>query len=168
MLTIRPYRPADWPRLQQIHDPARRNELALAGMPDAFRPLAEAAEEEGLFDYPHLDVAEVDGTAAGFAAYTDEELGWVYVDPAFSRKGIGRALLRHALEAEPDLYYIEVLAGNIPGRTGTISQKIAMVIQDGDYLTAGIWVGIVMIIAFLIIFLMNLISGKKMKHIGRW
>ena len=61
-----------------------------------------------------------------------------------------------------------MLAGNIPGRTGTISQKIAMVIQDGDYLTAGIWVGIVMIIAFLIIFLMNLISGKKMKHIGRW
>lgn len=114
MLTIRPYRPADWPRLQQIHDPARRNELALAGMPDAFRPLAEVAEEEGLFDYPHLDVAEVNGTAAGFAAYTDEELGWVYVDPAFSRKGIGRALLRHALEAEPDLYYIEVLAGNVP------------------------------------------------------
>ena len=61
-----------------------------------------------------------------------------------------------------------MLAGNIPGRTGTISQKIAMDIQDGDYLTAGIWVGIVMIIAFLIIFLMNLISGKKMKHIGRW
>ena len=34
------------------------------------------AEEEGLFDYPHLDVAEVDGTAAGFAAYTDEELDY--------------------------------------------------------------------------------------------
>ena len=26
-----------------------------------------------------------------------------------------------------------MLAGNIPGKTGTISQKIAMVIQDGDY-----------------------------------
>ena len=103
-ITIRPCRPADWPRLQQIHDPARRNELALAGMPDAFRPLAEVAEEEGLFDYPHLDVAEVDGTAAGFAAYTNEELGWVYVDPAFSRKGIGRALLRR------------------PNRTSTISK----------------------------------------------
>ena len=47
-------------------------------------------------------------------------------------------------------------------------QKIAMVIQDGDYLTAGIWVVVVLIIAFLVIFLMNLISGKKMKHIGRW
>ena len=33
-----------------------------------------------------------------------------------------------------------MLAGNIPGKTGTISQKIAMAIaQNGDYVTAGIW-----------------------------
>lgn len=31
-----------------------------------------------------------------------------------------------------------MLAGNIPGKTGTISQRIAMVIQDGDYATAGV------------------------------
>lgn len=61
-----------------------------------------------------------------------------------------------------------MLAGNIPGKTGTISQRIAMVIQDGDYLTAGVWVVIVILIAFLVIFLMNLISGKKMKQVKRW
>ncbi|GAA0803754.1 molybdate ABC transporter permease subunit [Clostridium sp. AF19-22AC] len=61
-----------------------------------------------------------------------------------------------------------MLAGNIPGKTGTISQRIAMVIQDGNYLTAGVWVVIVMLIAFGIIFLMNLLSGKNMKHIKRW
>ncbi len=61
-----------------------------------------------------------------------------------------------------------MLAGNIPGKTGTISQKIAMVIQDGDYLTAGIWVLIVMLIAFGIVFLMNLVSGKHMKQTKRW
>lgn len=61
-----------------------------------------------------------------------------------------------------------MLAGNIPGKTGTISQRIAMVIQDGDYLTAGVWVVIVMLIAFVVIFLMNLISGKKMKQVKRW
>ena len=61
-----------------------------------------------------------------------------------------------------------MLAGNIPGKTGTISQKIAMVIQDGDYATAGVWVAIVMLIAFLVIFSMNLISGTKMKNIKRW
>ena len=61
-----------------------------------------------------------------------------------------------------------MLAGNIPGKTGTISQKIAMVIQDGDYVTAGVWVAIVMVIAFTAIFFMNLISGKKLKNIPRW
>ena len=61
-----------------------------------------------------------------------------------------------------------MLAGNIPGKTGTISQKIAMVIQDGDYLTAGVWVVIVMLIAFVIVFLMNLVSGKHMKQTKRW
>lgn len=61
-----------------------------------------------------------------------------------------------------------MLAGNIPGKTGTISQKIAMVIQDGDYLTAGVWVIIVMFIAFIVVFFMNLVSGKRMKQMKRW
>lgn len=61
-----------------------------------------------------------------------------------------------------------MLAGNIPGKTATISQKIAMVIQDGDYKTAGLWTGIVAAIAFTIILLMNLTSGKQMKHIKPW
>lgn len=57
-----------------------------------------------------------------------------------------------------------MLAGNIPGKTGTISQKIAMVIQDGDYLAAGIWVIIVIFIAFVLIVLMNLFSGKNSNY----
>ena len=61
-----------------------------------------------------------------------------------------------------------MLAGNIPGKTGTVSQRIAMVIQDGDYLTAGFWVVIVLLIAFLIIFLVNLLTGRNMKNIKRW
>ena len=61
-----------------------------------------------------------------------------------------------------------MLAGNIPGKTGTISQKIAMVIQDGDYQTAGIWVVVVFVIAFVAIFLMNVLSGKRMKQVRRW
>ena len=61
-----------------------------------------------------------------------------------------------------------MLAGNIPGKTGTISQRIAMVIQDGDYMTAGIWVVIIMLVAFVLIFLMNLVIGRNMKNIRRW
>lgn len=61
-----------------------------------------------------------------------------------------------------------MLAGNIAGKTGTISQKIAMVIQDGDYRTAGIWVGIVLALAFLLVFFLNLVLGKKLKTVKRW
>lgn len=61
-----------------------------------------------------------------------------------------------------------MLAGNIPGKTSTISQKIAMVIQDGDYVTAGVWVIIIMLIAFGVIVAMNLVAGKNMKNIQRW
>lgn len=61
-----------------------------------------------------------------------------------------------------------MLAGNIPGKTGTISQKIAMVMQDGDFVTAGIWTVIVVLIAFGLIVLINLVTGKRMKQVKRW
>ena len=61
-----------------------------------------------------------------------------------------------------------MLAGNIPGKTGTISQRIAMVIQDGDFATAGFWVVVVLLISFGIIFLVNLVTGSRMKNIKRW
>jgi len=61
-----------------------------------------------------------------------------------------------------------MLAGNIPGKTGTVSQRIAMVIQDGDYVTAGFWVAVVLIIAFLAVFLINMVTGKQMKNVRKW
>ncbi|WP_091205673.1 molybdate ABC transporter permease subunit [Oribacterium sp. WCC10] len=54
-----------------------------------------------------------------------------------------------------------MLAGNIPGKTATISQRIAMVMMDQDYITAGIWVLIVVAIAFVLMLLMSRISAKK-------
>ena len=61
-----------------------------------------------------------------------------------------------------------MLAGNIPGKTGTVSQRIAMVIQDGDFATAGFWVVIVLLISFGIIFMVNMVTGRRMKNIRRW
>lgn len=43
-----------------------------------------------------------------------------------------------------------------------------MVIQDGNYLTAGIWVVIIMLVAFVLIVLMNLVTGQNTKNIRRW
>lgn len=98
---------------------------------------------------------------------SDTKIFWTVIVPT-AGPGIASGTILTFARALGEYGATSMLAGNIPGKTGTISQKIAMVIQDGDYLTAGIWVAIVMIIAFLVIFLMNIISGNRMKHIGRW
>ena len=98
---------------------------------------------------------------------SDTEIFWKVVIPT-AGPGIASGTILTFARALGEYGATSMLAGNIPGKTGTISQKIAMVIQDGDYLTAGVWVAIVMVIAFLVIFLMNLISGKKMKNVKRW
>ena len=61
-----------------------------------------------------------------------------------------------------------MLAGNIAGKTGTISQKIANVIKDGDYATAGVWVVIMLVIALVIIMVINCLSGGKNRKQNRW
>lgn len=98
---------------------------------------------------------------------SDTEIFWKVVIPT-AGPGIASGMILTFARALGEYGATSMLAGNIPGKTGTISQKIAMVIQDGDYMTAGVWVAIVMVIAFLVIFLMNLISGKKMKNVKRW
>lgn len=95
------------------------------------------------------------------------QIFWKIVIPA-AGPGIASGTILTFARALGEYGATSMLAGNIPGKTGTISQKIAMVIRDGDYLTAGIWVAVVLIIAFAVVFLMNLISGKKMKNVGRW
>lgn len=98
---------------------------------------------------------------------SDTKIFWKIIVPT-SGPGIAAGTILTFARALGEYGATSMLAGNIPGKTGTISQKIAMVIQDGDYTTAGVWVAIVMLIAFVVVFLMNLISGKQMKNVKRW
>ena len=112
-MRIRPYRPEDWPRLCEIHDAARLDELRLSAGEAGFLTLEQSAENEGLFA-GRLDVAEVNGQVVGFVAFTHDELTWLYVAPAMYRRGIGRALLRHAIENAGETFRAELLEGNEP------------------------------------------------------
>ena len=97
-IAIRPYRPEDWRQIEQIHDAARKIELSLAGLPDAFLPLAVSR-----------------GVVCGFVAYTEDELAWLYVDPTHMRQGIGRSLVQYVIaHTEKRPLCIEVLKGNEP------------------------------------------------------
>ena len=115
-IAIRPYRDTDWPRLCEIHDRARLDELRGSVDLAAFLPLAETAETEGLFD-GNVWVAWVEDAAVGFVAAADDEITWLYVHPDYYRRGIGRQLLMHAVEHCGALVTTEALAGNMAAIT---------------------------------------------------
>ena len=115
--------------------------------------------------FEQLDVNQI--YAGRTLGMSDIRIFWKVVIPS-AGPGIASGTILTFARALGEYGATSMLAGNIPGKTGTISQKIAMVIQDGDYATAGVWVAIVILIAFLVIFSMNFISGTKMKNIKRW
>ena len=98
---------------------------------------------------------------------SERAIFWRVVVPA-AGPGVASGTILTFARALGEYGATSMLAGNIAGKTGTISQKIAMVIQNGDYVTAGIWVAIILVIAFVIVPAMNLISGKKIKNQKRW
>lgn len=61
-----------------------------------------------------------------------------------------------------------MLAGNILGKTRTIAVAIATEVAAGNMDQAGMWVSIIIILSFVIVFIMNLISGLGMKQIRGW
>lgn len=105
--------------------------------------------------------------AARTLGMSETRIFWEIVLPTAGPGVVSGTILTFA-RAMGEYGATSMLAGNIPGKTGTISQKIAMVIQDGDYVTAGIWVAIVMLLAFIIIFLLNIFLNKKMRTVKRW
>lgn len=115
-ILIREYHESDFPALCAIHDAARKIELHYAKLDDAFLPLVDVVESEGLFEYAHVEVGVAGGEVVAFMAYSDEELAWLYVRPDLFRHGIGRQMTAHALETEPGICAIECLCGNEPAR----------------------------------------------------
>lgn len=105
--------------------------------------------------------------AARTLGMSEIELFWKVVIPS-AGPGVASGTILTFARALGEYGATSMLAGNIPGKTGTISQKIAMVIQDGDYVTAGFWVVVIMIISFAIIVAMNLAAGKNIKNVHRW
>lgn len=105
--------------------------------------------------------------AARTLGMSERKIFWRVVIPAAGPGVVSGTILTFA-RALGEYGATSMLAGNIQGKTGTISQKIAMVIQDGDYMTAGIWVAIVSVIAFAAILAMNLVTRGGRRDARRW
>ena len=91
---------------------------------------------------------------------SETKIFWRVMLPA-AKPGIASGTILTFARALGEYGATSMLAGNIPGKTATISQRIAMVIQDQDYVTGGIWVAVVMLIAFLSVFAMSRFVSRK-------
>lgn len=98
---------------------------------------------------------------------SDWKIFWKVVFPA-ARPGIISGTVLTFARAIGEYGATSMLAGNIPGKTGTISQRIAMVIQDGNYAVAGFWTLVVLVIAMVILLLINIFSSDEKRGPGRW
>ena len=61
-----------------------------------------------------------------------------------------------------------MLAGNVLGKTRTISVAIASGVAGGNFDTAAVWTCVIVLIAFIIVLAINLVTGKGMKNVSRW
>lgn len=61
-----------------------------------------------------------------------------------------------------------MLAGNILGKTRTVSVAIASEVAAGNWDTAAFWVCVIVILSFFIVAVINYISGKNIKNGNRW
>ena len=98
---------------------------------------------------------------------SDTEIFWKVVIPT-AGPGIASGTILTFARALGEYGATSMLAGNIPGKTGTVSQKIAMVIQDGDYKTAGFWSVVVLLVGFLTMTAMNLLGNRRKKNQKQW
>ena len=98
--------------------------------------------------------------AARTLGLSERKIFWKIVVP-IARPGLLSGAILTFARALGEYGATSMLAGNISGKTGTISQKIAMVMQDGNYKLAGFWTIVVIIIALAIIVAVNLLLGKS-------
>lgn len=105
--------------------------------------------------------------AARTLGMSERRIFWRIILPVAS-PGLRAGTILSFARAMGEYGATSMLAGNIPGKTATISQRIAMVIQDQNYKTAGVWVLIMLGIAFAAIFLLNVLSVGEGGKRCRW
>jgi ribosomal protein S18 acetylase RimI-like enzyme len=113
---IRAYCDADWPAVCAVHDRARPDELRGSCDPRAFVPLANEQEDAADFQRSRKFVACIGDQIVGFVGVDGTYLSWLYVDPAYYGRGIGRRLLRLGVSLIGPQAWTVVLTGNSRAR----------------------------------------------------
>ncbi|WP_054743513.1 molybdate ABC transporter permease subunit [Cellulosilyticum ruminicola] len=105
--------------------------------------------------------------AARTLGMSEKKIFWKVVVP-IAAPGIASGTVLAFARALGEYGATSMLAGNILGKTQTIAVAIASEVAAGNMDEAGFWVAIIITISFVIVFIINMVSGKGMKQIKRW
>ena len=111
MITYRDFKGDDWRAICTIHDRARPDELKGSCDPRAFVPIEQDEEVEDLKRSRKFVACDGD-KVVGFSAIDEQYVSFLYVDPDYYRRGVGRALLQMATDAIGEGAWTIVLDGN--------------------------------------------------------
>lgn len=97
---------------------------------------------------------------------SDTKIFWKIVVPT-AAPGIASGTVLAFARAIGEYGATSMLAGNILGKTRTVSVAIASETAAGNFGTAAFWVCVIVSISFVIVAIINIVSGKGMKT-RRW
>lgn len=114
MLTmIRRYRDKDSEALIEIWYTA--SQVATPFLSEEFLAEEREAIRKSYLPSAETWVFETEGTVAGFITLLGNEVGTIFVHPKWQRRGVGRALMDHAIDLRSFLY-LDVFKENAVGR----------------------------------------------------
>ena len=97
---------------------------------------------------------------------SDTEIFWKVVIPT-AGPGIASGTVLAFARAIGEYGATSMLAGNILGKTRTVSVAIASETAAGNFDMAGFWVVVIILISFLVVAAINIVSGRGMQT-RRW
>lgn len=97
---------------------------------------------------------------------SEGEIFWKVLMPSAS-PGIASGTVLAFARAMGEYGATSMLAGNILGKTRTVSVAIAAETAAGNFGTAGFWTIVIVLLSFVIVALINIVSGKGIKG-KRW
>lgn len=98
---------------------------------------------------------------------TERKIFWRVIVP-MAGPGLASGTVLAFARAIGEYGATSMLAGNILGKTRTVSVAIASEVASGNWDTAAFWVCVIVIFSFLIVSLMNLVFGKHIDRSQGW
>jgi ribosomal protein S18 acetylase RimI-like enzyme len=115
-VNIRSFGDADWPRVREIYDLAKPDEIGTAIPRAAVLRLEDDPPMLELFRESTVLVAESEGEVIGFGGNRDNYISWLFVHPEHRRKGVARLLLSRILARLQGPVTLNVLRDNEAAR----------------------------------------------------